>query len=239
MHLQSIFKMLSSAIFFIVQALGRCGNNYDPVCDHLGNTHANFCKMRVAGRQLGCHGRCPCLKDMFCTSDLDPVCSQRGYTYTNMCALERAHQDFACYSKCPCRRGRWALDSVDVCSIYMPVCATDYLTYPNPCEVPDGEATMCSGPCPCENCDGNSPICGSDGATYRDHCDLKRSASRLTHISCHKQCPCECPTTLNTVCGSNGLTYDNECTMALSTANEVSKACDGVCPCSSVSSQTS
>lgn len=123
-------------------------------------------------------------------------------------------------------------NSLCLCSReYIPVCASDDLTYPNQClfecekERNSSLQFRFSGECSdkfrpfameddfCACAKDFNPVCGSDDETYPNECwlncqMLKRKDLKLKHIG---QCECACSRVYFPLCGSDDNTYSNEC----------------------------
>lgn len=117
-----------------------------------------------------------------------------------------------------------------------PVCATDGVTYTNPCYLACENARrkqlglplieeLHKGKCKVQvNCPSNivMPICGTDKRTYHNVCYLQWASQEnvangkppinLDYLGvCKKDTGCVCPAVYDPVCGSDGKTYGNLC----------------------------
>uniref|UniRef100_A0A0N7ZAH9 Kazal-like domain-containing protein n=1 Tax=Scylla olivacea TaxID=85551 RepID=A0A0N7ZAH9_SCYOL len=152
------------------------------------------------------------------------------------------------YSYPPGRRG---LCNAACPRIYIPVCGTDGITYPNSCVLDyyacrfnnvsyaypgncDVRSRDDHRPCPLVCPYLYAPVCGSDGITYPNTCTLDAAACKDPTITLayggqcvaitheQKPCPDTCPFDYSPVCGSDGNTYANKCTFESSACTDSS-----------------
>jgi len=79
-----------------------CPAVFSPVCGTNNQTFSNSCGAQCEGREIGCHGDCPC-PDCICIEIYQPVCGTDGKTYSNSCKAEQcARAEVQCEGECPC-----------------------------------------------------------------------------------------------------------------------------------------
>ncbi|CAK8688854.1 unnamed protein product [Clavelina lepadiformis] len=138
---------------------------------------------------------------------LTPVCGSDDITYPNLCRLKAAQcqtqRRIRVVSESEC--GRDCLDKdrdSDECRLLTTtapvidetVCEAVSCGYSSVCQVVVGTDGSRAPSCVCPVCDEfrTSPVCGSDGTTYRTHCDLKRmSCFKTKDISIVRRSSCD------------------------------------------------
>ncbi|KAM9342708.1 LOW QUALITY PROTEIN: agrin [Pholidichthys leucotaenia] len=157
-----------------------CPQTSDPVCGSDGRSYGSPCEMRAMGCALQksihiqhrgpCDEACAncsfgaicdaqsglCVCPSECVESHQPVCGSDGNTYDSECELHvracKEQMDLKVVNQGECK----------TCG--STVCAWGARCVQNKCECPE-----CSG-------ERKSPVCGSDGNTYGNECELRRSS---------------------------------------------------------------
>ncbi|XP_058793471.1 agrin-like isoform X2 [Phymastichus coffea] len=195
---------------------------YVGTCGSKGPCSEKSCQWGAECREIDGQAVCECPS---CPAEFQPVCGNDGITYGNECKLR--------YEACQHKR--------DIQVLYPQQCngcENKKCEHYGICESePSGEA-KCICPSNCEEAEstGSSIVCGSDGITYKNECELKKTSctsqilivvsykgdcEMCTSIKCENGARCEagvcicpetCPKPTNEpVCGSDTKTYASEC----------------------------
>ncbi|XP_066155435.1 agrin-like isoform X4 [Euwallacea fornicatus] len=196
---------------------------YTGVCGEKGPCSEHECQFGATCVEKSGSAHCEC---PVCSSEFDPVCGSDGISYGNDCKLRleacKHRRDITILYGGPCNGCE-----NKKCEFYA-VCESD---------------GVAEGRCVCpQTCTDNKlnkgPVCGTDGVTYANECELRKSScSTKQHIQaaykgncdlcenveCKYGARCEagecvCPTNCDgsgdePVCASNMRTYLNECEM--------------------------
>ncbi|XP_060085259.1 agrin-like, partial [Ylistrum balloti] len=144
-----------------------------------------------------------------CPDTLEFVCGDDGATYSNLCRLEmeacrtmriiRLHHSGECQGSNPCR--------------------TITCEFGEECSINKNGIAKCQCPSPCEFI--LRQVCGSDGYTYDNECDLRRtSCLQKKNVILSHHGPCGKSHHRSVVCGTDGRTYPNECKLRLTNCDE-------------------
>ncbi|XP_069828580.1 serine protease inhibitor dipetalogastin-like [Dendropsophus ebraccatus] len=207
-----------------------CPRLYKPVCGSDAVTYPNKCsfcsaKKSKASLLLVSEGECEPKDECqgfgeICTLEYRPVCGSDAVTYPNKCVFcnaEKRNADLALVSEGTCESKDEQL--VDECQgygkvcprIYLPVCGSDAVTYPNKCVFCSAKKRKANlvlvSEEKCEQKDEQlqdeclgfgeictldyRPVCGSDSHTYPNKCGFcgaKRRNAGLYLIS-EGECP--------------------------------------------------
>ncbi|KAK0056845.1 agrin-like isoform X3 [Biomphalaria pfeifferi] len=234
-----------------------------PVCGTDGVNYANECEMRKNACQkldvirVKYYGRCDpceghvceapkvcminnnkerqpeCMCSFVCPSEINLVCGTDGRTYSNNCFLRQQ----ACKSKKEIR----VLNS-GKCGPDHP-CTKIKCGLHEECSVTKSGAAVCLCPKECPHIFRR--VCGTDGITYDNECELRKSAcTEKVNVTFKHDGPCgpnqvcstkvchygsmcvehagkavcrcpQCTEEYNPVCGDNGITYQNDCKLKL------------------------
>uniref|UniRef100_A0AC34GVT2 Kazal-like domain-containing protein n=1 Tax=Panagrolaimus sp. ES5 TaxID=591445 RepID=A0AC34GVT2_9BILA len=192
----------------------KCSKHYKPVCDTNGMTHPNLCIFQINECEFA-HARC--------------LAAKRGVVL-RLLPEESCTKDLLCFNA-----------TEEICSSEIdPVCATDFITYPNMCHFRKaqcknqeeieilfkGDCKKClNTPCPIvdpSNASLNESIflCDQNGET-KSKCEFEmlrciyeiKFGYNITEAYDGRCCPRDelCPIEHKTVCASNGQHYRNTC----------------------------
>ena len=230
-----------------------CAPYYKPVCGSNGKNYINTCALDCA--QVAKYSDGVCSNDSKCGEcygSIQRMCGMDNKTYDNSCYMNCAgvkkRHDGHCVERADFLidasfNSNGAVISVCNCSTnYLPVCATNGVTFINECEMNCAGATKkanwacdsnANAEPPCQRNSkrlGYSPVCGTDNLTYynREMINCKQGI----HVQYEGECKpisydwCKSGDKFEPVCGVDGKTYLNDDVLR---CVGVAKYCDGTC----------